>query len=112
MKLFAPLKHGFPVCLYMERTLHIVIRWFTLIISTAASVGKSHNYLWYSLFYCIVVCSKQLTHKCRERDGDLYCLRCFDNLESAICGACRRPIEGRIIHALGKMWHPEVIHFL
>lgn len=55
-------------------------------------------------------CGKQLTHRCRERDGDLYCLRCFDNLESAICGACRRPIEGRIIHALGKMWHPE--HFV
>ena len=64
------------------------------------------------LCYCTIIYSKQLTHKCRERDGDLYCLRCFDNLESAICGACRRPIEGRIIHALGKMWHPEVMHLL
>ena len=33
--------------------------------------------------------SKQLTARCREKDGDLYCLRCFDNMESSICGACR-----------------------
>ncbi|XP_019855906.1 PREDICTED: LIM and senescent cell antigen-like-containing domain protein 1 isoform X2 [Amphimedon queenslandica] len=55
-------------------------------------------------------CSKQLTARCREKDGDLYCLRCFDNMESSICGACRRPIEGRVIHAVGRTWHPE--HFV
>ena len=26
----------------------------------------------------------------------------------SICVLTRRPIEGRIIHALGKTWHPEV----
>jgi hypothetical protein len=25
-----------------------------------------------------------------------------------ICGACRRPIEERIVTALGKHWHVEV----
>ncbi|XP_062516447.1 LIM and senescent cell antigen-like-containing domain protein 1 [Corticium candelabrum] len=55
-------------------------------------------------------CHETLTTKAREFGGDLYCLRCYDKLESTICGACRRPIEGRIIHALGKTWHPE--HFV
>ena len=48
-----------------------------------------------------------LTPKAREKDGELYCLRCHDNAAS-ICGGCRRPIEGRIIHALTRTWHPEV----
>ena len=34
-------------------------------------------------------CSKQLDHRCKEREGELYCLRCYDNMVSAICGACR-----------------------
>lgn len=25
-----------------------------------------------------------------------------------ICGACRRPIEGRVVNAMGKQWHVEV----
>ena len=32
---------------------------------------------------------KPLTSKCREHDGELYCLRCYDSMESAICSACR-----------------------
>lgn len=60
-------------------------------------------------FNCLK-CNKQLTSHCREKEGELYCLRCFDNMGSSICGACRRPIEGRIIHAIGKAWHPE--HFV
>lgn len=55
-------------------------------------------------------CKKELTANCREKDSQLYCLRCFDNMESSICAACRRPIESRVIHALGKTWHPE--HFV
>ncbi|NXS21039.1 LIMS1 protein, partial [Mystacornis crossleyi] len=27
-----------------------------------------------------------------------------------ICGACRRPIEGRVVNAMGKQWHVE--HFV
>jgi len=32
---------------------------------------------------------KVLTSKCREKEGELYCLRCFDSMESSICSACR-----------------------
>jgi hypothetical protein len=28
----------------------------------------------------------------------------------AICGACRRPIEDRVVNALGKQWHVD--HFV
>ena len=109
---FLLLKLDFPVYPLAERTLPIVIKWYILTISTAVSVGKSYSKHSDVIKCSVLFNSKQLTHRCRERDGDLYCLRCFDNLESAICGACRRPIEGRIIHALGKMWHPEVIYLL
>lgn len=29
-----------------------------------------------------------------------------------ICGACRRPIEERVVTALGKHWHVEVFYCL
>jgi hypothetical protein len=32
----------------------------------------------------------------------LYCLRCHDKMGIPICGACRRPIEERVVTALGK----------
>lgn len=40
--------------------------------------------------------------------GQLFCLRCHDKMGVPICGACRRPIEERIVTALGKHWHVEV----
>lgn len=46
----------------------------------------------------------------REVNGELYCLRCHDKMGIPICGACRRPIEERVVHALGKAWHVE--HFV
>ncbi|OXU29330.1 hypothetical protein TSAR_006532 [Trichomalopsis sarcophagae] len=42
--------------------------------------------------------------------NELYCLRCHDKMGIPICGACRRPIEERIVTALGKHWHVE--HFV
>lgn len=41
--------------------------------------------------------------------NELYCLRCHDKMGIPICGACRRPIEERVVTALGKHWHVEVI---
>lgn len=38
----------------------------------------------------------------------MYCLRCHDKMGIPICGACRRPIEERVVTALGKHWHVEV----
>jgi hypothetical protein len=42
--------------------------------------------------------------------NQLYCLRCHDKMGIPICGACRRPIEERVVTALGKHWHVE--HFV
>ncbi|XP_067949220.1 LIM and senescent cell antigen-like-containing domain protein 1 isoform X2 [Watersipora subatra] len=60
-------------------------------------------------FNC-AMCSTELTPDAREKNGELLCLRCHDKAGVPICGACRRPIEGRVINALGKTWHPE--HFV
>lgn len=42
--------------------------------------------------------------------NELYCLRCHDKMGIPICGACRRPIEERVVTALGKHFHVE--HFV
>ena len=42
--------------------------------------------------------------------NQLYCLRCHDKLNIPICGACRRPIEDRVVTALGKFYCVE--HFV
>lgn len=55
-----------------------------------------------------VVFRKELTAEARELKGELYCLPCHDKMGIPICGACRRPIEGRVVNALGKQWHVEV----
>jgi len=55
-------------------------------------------------------CGNELTDDAREIGGELYCLRCHDTMGIPICGACHRPIEERVITALGKNWHVE--HFV
>ncbi len=55
--------------------------------------------------------SKELTADARELKGELYCLPCHDKMGVPICGACRRPIEGRVVNAMGKQWHVEVCVF-
>ncbi|XP_014661856.1 PREDICTED: LIM and senescent cell antigen-like-containing domain protein 1 [Priapulus caudatus] len=56
-------------------------------------------------------CGVELNLNAREKDGELYCLRCHDKMGIPICGACRRPIEdARIVNAMGKQWHVE--HFV
>uniref|UniRef100_A0A3Q2U9C9 LIM domain-containing protein n=1 Tax=Fundulus heteroclitus TaxID=8078 RepID=A0A3Q2U9C9_FUNHE len=53
-------------------------------------------------------CGKELTADARELKGELYCLPCHDKMGVPICGACRRPIEGRVVNAMGKQWHVEL----
>ncbi|GFR86260.1 LIM and senescent cell antigen-like-containing domain protein 1 [Elysia marginata] len=70
---------------------------------------------WKGEVYCpyhfnCYTCGVELTADAREKDGELYCLRCHDKMGIPICGACRRPIEERVIHAMGKTWHVE--HFV
>ncbi|XP_019384025.1 PREDICTED: LIM and senescent cell antigen-like-containing domain protein 2 [Crocodylus porosus] len=55
-------------------------------------------------------CGKELSADARELKGELYCLPCHDKMGVPICGACRRPIEGRVVNAMGKQWHVE--HFV
>lgn len=66
--------------------------------------------LWYKLFkpFFLVSPRKELTADARELKGELYCLPCHDKMGVPICGACRRPIEGRVVNAMGKQWHVEV----
>ena len=42
--------------------------------------------------------------------GRLLCRKCHDQTEIPVCGACRRPVEGRVVRALDKSWHIE--HFV
>lgn len=60
------------------------------------------------MFSRMTLCSKELTAEARELKGELYCLPCHDKMGVPICGACRRPIEGRVVNAMGKQWHVEV----
>uniref|UniRef100_A0A0R3RFP0 LIM domain-containing protein n=1 Tax=Elaeophora elaphi TaxID=1147741 RepID=A0A0R3RFP0_9BILA len=55
-------------------------------------------------------CGVELDTNSREVGGELYCLRCHDTMGIPICGACHRPIEERVVTALGKNWHVE--HFV
>ncbi|KAJ3306481.1 LIM and senescent cell antigen-like-containing domain protein 2 [Kappamyces sp. JEL0829] len=67
--------------------------------------GKYHAY-----HYHCHVCQKQLDHTAREYAGELYCFPDYEKIQSKICGACRKPIMGNTVSALGKVFHPE--HFV
>jgi hypothetical protein len=60
--------------------------------------------------YHCAKCLKQLDHTAREIDSELYCFPCFEKINSKVCGACRKPILGTSVSALGKMFHTE--HFI
>lgn len=47
---------------------------------------------------------------CHEYEGHLYCYPDYLKLLKSICAHCRKPIVGRSVTALGRVWHPE--HFL
>ena len=72
---------------------------------------KGKNYHPYH-FSC-KSCNLELNASAREIKGELICLKCHDKLDIPICAACRTPIDQeRIVSALGKQWHVEVITFL
>jgi len=60
-------------------------------------------------FSC-AMCKKELNSNAKDLDGKLYCPPCYEKATQAACGACHKPIQGRSITALGKLWHPE--HFV
>jgi hypothetical protein len=47
---------------------------------------------------------------CNEYEGKLYCTEDYYKLLRSICASCHKPIVGRSITALSKVWHPE--HFV
>lgn len=46
---------------------------------------------------------------CHEFEGALYCTEHYEKLLKKTCSRCRKPILGRGVSAVGRMWHPE--HF-
>lgn len=77
----------------------------------AVNCPLASEYIEYILMFCVSHCfffRKELTAEARELKGELYCLPCHDKMGVPICGACRRPIEGRVVNAMGKQWHVEV----
>lgn len=55
-------------------------------------------------------CGIILTHEAKTHEGKLFCSLCYAKVKLKYCFACKLPIEGRAISALGKSWHPE--HFV
>ena len=47
---------------------------------------------------------------CNEFMDKLYCKEDYVKLLKGVCNACRKPIVGRSITAMGRVWHPE--HFV
>lgn len=47
---------------------------------------------------------------CHEYEGKLYCYPDYLKLLKNICAHCQKPIVGRSVTALGRVWHPE--HFM
>ncbi|EGC37101.1 hypothetical protein DICPUDRAFT_54237 [Dictyostelium purpureum] len=54
-------------------------------------------------------CEFNVGKTCHEYEGRLYCYEDYQKQILNICGSCAKPIVGRSITALGKVWHPE--HF-
>lgn len=79
---------------------------------------KFRGEVYHPYHFNCTACGVELDSNAREvrnRSGfakndmnELYCLRCHDKMGIPICGACRRPIEERVVTALGKHWHVEV----
>ena len=45
-----------------------------------------------------------------ELDGQPFCEHHYHLKRGSICSACRQPVTGRCITALGRKWHPD--HFV
>lgn len=47
---------------------------------------------------------------CHEYQDNRYCEECYLKLLKGVCNVCRKPIVGRSVTALGRVYHPE--HFV
>ncbi len=66
---------------------------------------------YHAFHFLCHLCATELTHSsAREVREHLYCLKCYDKLDVPVCGACHTSIDQeRIVYALGKQWHVEVM---
>lgn len=71
---------------------------------------KIDNEPYHAYHFNCYKCGIELRADARQMGKDLYCLKCFDKSGVPICGACRRPIEERVVTALGKHYHVD--HFV
>jgi len=56
-------------------------------------------------------CGKELRGSdCHEWEGHLYDGPCYEKMLRSTCASCNKPILGRSLTALGRLWHPE--HFV
>ncbi|CAG8586164.1 1330_t:CDS:2, partial [Paraglomus brasilianum] len=68
-----------------------------------SAMGKQ----WHPHHFVCKHCGISLEHVAFfEKNGEPYCHLDFHELFSPHCGHCNTPIEGAIINALGKSWHP------
>lgn len=65
---------------------------------------------YHSYHFNCYTCGIELNPDGRIVNGDVHCLKCHDRMHIPICGGCRRPIEERVVTALGRQWHIE--HFV
>lgn len=72
--------------------------------------GYTNNDMVCHLLFCNQANLSNEFLRIKYLQNELYCLRCHDKMGIPICGACRRPIEERVVTALGKHWHVE--HFV
>lgn len=56
------------------------------------------------------MCGKDLRNgDCHEYQGKNYCYEDYLKLQTSMCAGCRKPIVGRSVTGMGRVWHPE--HF-
>jgi hypothetical protein len=56
-------------------------------------------------------CGKELRGgHCNEYEGNWYCTEDYLKLLRNTCASCNKPIHGRSLTALGRVWHPD--HFV
>lgn len=61
--------------------------------------------------YKCEACGKDFVNgDCHEYDGKFYCEEDYRKLLKNVCFGCRKPIAGRSLTAMGRVWHPE--HFV
>ncbi|TPX63990.1 hypothetical protein SpCBS45565_g06187 [Spizellomyces sp. 'palustris'] len=69
-----------------------------------------NNKRYHAHHFNCALCKQALGADCKEYEGKLYCAADLERMTMRVCQACRRPIQGRSITAMGKQYHPE--HFV